>query len=50
MKKNYYFLFYNELDYKIKGKFYIHNNIKYTYKSKYMNFNNISNFVGLILT
>ena len=49
LKKNIYFLFYNKLDYKIKGKFYVYNNIKYTDKSKYINCNNILNLVGIIL-
>jgi hypothetical protein len=48
-KQKYYFLYYNELDHKIKGKYYIHNNIIYTDKCKYIDFNNISNIVGIIL-
>ena len=48
-KKYIYFLFYNKLDYEIKGKFYLYNNIKYTDKSKYINYHNILNLVGIIL-
>jgi|MDTG01.5.fsa_nt_gb hypothetical protein len=48
-KQKYYFLYYNELDYIVKGKYYIHNNIIYTDKRKYIDFNNISNIVGIIL-
>jgi len=48
-KQKYYFLYYNKLDYIVKGKYYIHNNIIYTDKRKYIDFNNISNIVGIIL-
>lgn len=44
--KNKYFLFYNDLDYIIKGKYYIHDNIKYT--SKYTKLIDKTNFVGIM--
>ena len=44
-KKKYY-LFYNNLDYKLKGKYYIHNNIIYTCKS--INLIDKKTLVGII--
>tara|TARA_Y100000389_G_C17260398_1_gene412717 strand:- start:72 stop:278 length:207 start_codon:yes stop_codon:yes gene_type:complete len=44
--KNKYFLFYNDLDYIIKGKYYIYNNIKYTSKSTKLI--DKTNFVGIM--
>jgi hypothetical protein len=44
--KTKYFLFYNDLDYILKGKYYIHDNIKYTSKSTKLIDKN--NFVGII--
>ena len=44
--KTKYFLFYNNLEYKIKGRYYLYNNIKYTSKSTKLIDKN--NFVGIM--